>query len=900
MTTLRVFLSRLAALVRARRFDDRLNEEIEAHLELAAADSIARGMTPEEARLDAVRQFGGVTQARETYREVGGFATLDALWQDVRDAIRSYRKSPGFTLAALLTLTLAIGANTAIFSLLNALVLRDLPVRDPGTLVQIATSTRTAKESFLTFPMFRSMTRDQRVFSSMMATWRGNVVHVDTGTERTSGLISAATDNLYAELGVRPAAGRLLAPGDMTVDPPSAASVVVLGHAYWRSRFHGDPSAIGRTIRIEDASFTIIGVAPPGFTALALTVEPDLTIPLTATPLLLGRAPGSLAASVSPSVRPVGRLKPGVTLEQARAQLMTLWPAVREAAVPADYSGAQREDFLARRLSVESGAKGTEMGLRDRYTRPLVLVMSIAGVILVIACVNLASLLLSRASARSHEIAVRLALGASRWRIARQMITEGVLLSVAGACCGALAAYWMCRAISAMIFEEYTVTVSFDPTPDGRVIVVTAAASIVAGVLFSVVPALRGTRQSSTDALKKQTRAASASGHTGRLLVSAQVALSLVLLANAGLLVRSLAALRAIPSGIQRTDRVMVAYPGEARAGAFARVDNDSYYPQVLERIEAIPGVRRASVSLLKPGTGGAFSALVAPLDEDAILARGMESALTPVAPGFFDTLGIHVLQGRDFTWTDSSRSRHVTILSESLARRLFGRRDAIGQRVRMGLQADREGLEVIGIADDARVYDVKNPNLFAAYTPALQNPSVNYKCFVISGAAVSYDALKGAVEAFGHETMGQMVTLQYISDRALLQEWLTAMLSGFFGALALLLSAIGLYGLMAYTVAQRRREIGIRVALGAAPRRVMREVVRDGLAVTLTGVAAGFAAALATVQLVRSLLFGVTPHDPLTLVAAPASLVAVAMVACLLPAARAARVDPMIALRTE
>jgi predicted permease len=901
MTGLRVFVSRLAALVRARRFDDRLNEEIDEHLELATADSIARGMTPEEARLDAVRRFGGITQTRETFREARGFAALDALAQDLRYAIRGYRKSPGFTAIALLTLTLAIGANTAIFSLLNALVLRDLPVRDPDSLVQMTTLNRASEEEYLTFPMFQALAREQRVFSSVVGAWGNSVENIEIGSELNKGLVWAASGNLYGELGIAPAVGRLLVPGDMTIDPPSAAQVVVLGYTYWQRHFHGDPAAIGRQVHIAGVLYTIVGVAPQGFTGVGLTTEPDLTIPLASVPLLFGRSVTSYATSGVPSIKIVGRLQPGVTLDQARAHLLTLWPAVLQAALPPGYTGARRDDFLAARLSVGPGGKGFEIGLRKRFTRPLLIVMSISGLILLIACVNLASLMLSRAAARAHEIGVRLALGASRSRVARQMLTEGVLLSVIGGACGILLAFWICRAMTATIFEEYTVAILFAGTPDGRVVTVTAAVAIATGIVFSLAPAWRAAKESATEALQKQTRAVSGTGRTGRLLVATQIALSLVLVANASLLVRSLAELRAVETGTERSDDVFVAYPGEARPGAFAAIDNDAYYPHLIRRLESIPGVRRASASLLKPANEGTgFIEVVAPIAEPADRGRGAESMRTPISPGFFEAVGIPLIKGRDFTWSDSTRARHVTVISESLARRLFGEANAIGQRVRVGLQPDRQDVEVVGVVADARLYNVKNPNTFAVYMPALQDAQANFKCLVIRASNLTLPAVKREVEALGVEKVNNMVTLRYITNRAQLQERMTGTLAGFFGGLALLLSAIGLYGLMAYSVAQRQREIGIKVALGAEPRRVMREVLRDGLAVTLTGVAVGFAAALATVQLVRSLLFGVTPHDPLTLAAAPASLVAVAIVACLLPAARAARVDPMIALRAE
>ena len=884
-----------------KRLDDRLDEEMQAHLEFAAADFIARGMSPDEAHAAALRSFGGVTQTREAWRETYTLAWLDTVWQDLRYAVRSYRKTPGFTLAALVTLTLAIGANTAIFSLLNALVLRDLPVHDPATLVQVGTLNRSSSESYLTLPMFRELAARQQVFSSLIGYWGNSSSEVDTGGDRASALIWPATGNVYGELGIRAAVGRLLTPGDMSVDPPSAASVAVIGHTFWERHLAGDAAAIGRTIRIDGAPFTIVGVAPAGFTGLGLVIEPDVTIPLTAVPLLTGKTISTFATSASPGVRVVGRRKPGVTLEQVRAHLATLWPEVKSASLPPGYTGPRRDEFLGTRLTVASAATGIESGLRRQFAQPLWIVMGIAFLILVLACVNLASLLLSRGAARSHEIGVRLALGASRWRVARQMLTEGVLLAIAGGACGVVFAFWTCRAITAVIFEEMLYPVAFDGLPDARVITLTTVVAVAAGLLFSVVPAWRIVRrQSSTEALQQNTRSVAGTGAAGKVLVAAQVALSLVLVANAGLLVRSLALVRAIKTGVERTDGVIVAYPSAVRVGAYDGIDNDSYYQDVLQRIGRVPGVHGAGVSLLKPAGGSGYKDLVAPIAEPSFLARGVESTRSPVSPGFFETVGISLLQGRDFDWSDRSTGRRVTILSESLARRLFDDRPAVGQHVRVGLLADRQDVEVIGVAADARLYNVKEENVFAAYTAALQDPDASFKCFVVRGTGVSYPQLRRAVEELGRERVGNVVTLRYITDRALLQERLTATLSGFFGVLALLLAGVGVFGLMSYAVAQRRREIGIRMALGANPRGMMILVVRDGLAITIAGVAAGLVAALATAQLLRSLLFGVTPHDPVALLAAPAFLVLTAMVACWLPARRAARVDPMIALRAD
>ena len=455
---------------------------------------------------------------------------------------------------------------------------------------------------------------------------------------------------------------------------------------------------MGRTIRVEGAPFTVVGIAPAGFTGLGLVAEPDLTIPLAATPLLSGRSASTLVTSGSRSVRLVGRLKTGATIDQARAQLAAVWPAVREAALPPAYTGPRRDDFLSIGLDVASASKGNETSLRRRYVQPLTILLAIASLVLLIACTNVASLLLSRASVRRHEIGVRLALGASRWRVARQLVTEGVLLSLAGAAGGVMLAFWACAEITRIVFDEFLYPVVFDGRPDMNVIAVTTVVAIAVGILCSALPAWRGTRGTVTEALQTEGRTFSVSGRAGRLLVGTQLALSLVLLTTAGVLVRSLSELRAVKTGIERSDDVFVAYPGAAHPGAYDGVDNDTYYPQVLRRIEALPGVTRASVSLGKPGAGGGPRDAVVRFGETRE-AAGVVATRSPVAPGFFAAVGIPVVKGRDFEWRDNSAGPRVTILSQSLAGRLFGDADPVGQRVRVGLDPSRDALEVIGIA---------------------------------------------------------------------------------------------------------------------------------------------------------------------------------------------------------
>jgi len=824
---------------------------------------------------------------------------LETLRRDVALALRSYRRAPGLAVTATVTLGLAMGAITAIFSLLNALELRELPVKDPETLVQVSMTTRLQGEAQLTLRLFSELSARQQVFSDVIGTSGNLVVTVNDNGTPMKGLLWAGTGNLHEALGLRPAAGRLLGANDMSLNPPAAEPVAVLGYGFWQRYYHGDRSVVGRTIRIQSAPFTVVGVAPAGFTGFSLVTEPDITIPLTAFPLLSGRSPSTLTTSEARNVRMVGRLKPSVTIEQARAQLASVWPAAREGAVPSTYSGERRADFLSTGLNVTSAATGSETALRGQYTRPLVILLGVAGLVLLIACTTVAGLLLSRASARRYEIGMRLALGATRWQVAGQLITEGVLLSIAGAVSGILLSYWACVAIVRVVFDELLVPAVFDGGPDVRVIALTTAATLVSSILCTLLPAWHGTRGTAADALRAEGRTVSRGGHTGHLIVGTQLALSLVLLTTAGVLIRSLAELRALNTGIERSDKVFVAYPEAARPGAYSTVDNDSYYRDVLARIEELPGVKRAGVSLLKPGSGAGFRDAVIPLGVTVDRA-GVAATRSPVSPGFFEAIGLRIVKGRDFDWRDSSRGRGVTVLSESLARRLFGDADPIGQRVRMGLAPSRDGLEVIGLVSDARVYDLKDPDLMAAYTAALQDPNSSLKCFVIRGDNLSSTGLHAAVEQLGLERVGNIVTLQYITDRSLLLERLTATISSFFGSLVVLLAGVGLFGLMSQAVTQRRKEIGIRMAVGANRRRVMWDVVRDALTVTLSGLAAGLLAALATVKAVETLLFGVRPEDPLTLSLAAGALIVTAIVACAQPALSASRVDPLIALRAD
>ena len=587
---------------------------------------------------------------------------------------------------------------------------------------------------------------------------------------------------------------------------------------------------------------------------------------------------------------------PAITLEQARARLSGQWPALQALTTPPDLPPAERDVRLSQRLSVASAARGSEPWLRPQFASPLLMTFAIAALILAIACTNLSGLMLARTTARGHEMAVRLALGASRWRVSRQLMTEGLLLAAIGGAGGFLCAVWASKGLSAVIFEEYMVTVAFDPAPDGRAIAFTVATALLFGLLLTLLPAWQATREQPLG-LQQRTHRTVTSATAGKWLVAAQVALSLVLLIAAGLFVRTLRTIRSVPSGLTSAG-VVVAYPFP-RPGGYTHVDNDVYYRSTIEKLLAIPGVERASVSLDKPAGGGTgIGERVTRASEPVTATNGVASIVTAVSPDFFGVLGITVQQGRDFSWSDTSRARKVAIVSEALARRLFGSEPAVGRHVRIGLAAARQDLEIVGVVSNARLYNLKDTRLDAIYTAALQDPDVNAKCFVLRGTGISFDEIRRAVDSGGIEFIENLRTLDYIIDRALLRERLVAALATFFGIVGALLAATGVFALMSYAVEQRRREIGIRMALGAAPARLVGAVVREGARTTLAGVVVGLAAALLAARVLEAFLFGVTPRDPITLTIASLVLLGVSVVACLIPAIRAARVDPLIASR--
>lgn len=895
---MRTWLSRLTEILFRHSREDRLSEEIQAHLDLMADDYVAQGMSPADARFAARKAFGGVDQVKERYRDQRGLPQVESILQDLRHALRGLRRTPTFTFVSIVTLVLAIGANAGIASLLNALLLRELPVRDPETLVQVESKLPNGEDRPLTYELFRQLSERQQVFSAVMG-WSGaSVRDVDIDGAIASAAVFGMTGNVFSDLGVQPALGRLLVDSDMSLAPPSAERVAVVGYRFWQRYLHSDPEAIGRTVRIEGVALTVVGVAPPGYTGLRLTIEPDITIPLAALPLLNNRTVESIATRPTQWIRMAGRLEPGIPLTQARAHIEALWPAIRDVATPTDVTPAEREQHAALRVEVSSLSRGTEPQLRAQFTQPLLIVLGIAALVLAIACVNLASLSLSRAVARTQEIATRLALGATRWRVCRQLLVEGMILSTVGAGGGVVAAWWASKMVAVVILADLVIPTSFDPTPDSRVIAITVATAYIVGGLFSLAPCWWVVRQQANHTLRVDGRTVASGGRVGRLLVAAQTALAIILVVHAGLLIRTLQQVRSVETGLQEGD-VYVAYT-RAVVGGYDDVDNDAYYPELVERLRRVPGVEYASVSLLKPGSGNVTSE-VAPAGSPEVALATIRATRSVVAPDFLRALGVSLREGRDFSWQDHSRSRPVAMVSQSLAARLYAGRSAVGERIRIGSQARLQDVEIVGVATDSRAYDPKVAGLEAVYLPALQDTlSASYKCLVIRGRDIAFADLERAVSSLGREYVSSTESFTYIVGRTLLRERLTAALATFFGMLAIVLSAIGIYGLMSYTVNQRRREAGIRLALGEAPSQLVARVLRSALGVSALGILVGLGVSLATVNLARSLLFGIAPRDPISFAFAGVAMAVVAIAAAAIPALRMANVDPVTALREQ
>ena len=899
---------------RSKRMLNDLDKDIRDHIEKETQDNIERGMPPEEARYAALRKFGNVAQVKEETREVWSFRWLEQLGQDIRYGLRMLRKNPGFTAVAVLTLALGIGANTALFSLIDAVLLKMLPVASPERLVQLTSVTADGRTNdYFSYPTYKTLRDQNRVFSDVFAfRTLGDVdFEVDGHGELAQG--QTVTGNYHAALGVGVVLGRTINPADDRVR--GGSPVAVISYRYWERRFGRDPSVLGKNIVLDNVPFKIIGITAPEFFGLEPGQAVDVWIPLAE----YGQIRPGIAAIGTPydifeaayrnSIRIMARLKPGVTEAKAQADLAPMFQqALQRAAdsltgLPFD-SPEGHKLYLKTRLEVEAGGRGLA-SLRERLSKPLLTLMAVVGLLLLIACANVASLLLVRAAARQREIAIRVALGAPRRRLMRQLITESVMLALAGGVLGLLFAYWGSDSLVPLMSHSAT-PVLLSVRPDVRVLAFTLIVSLATALLFGLAPAWRASRLDVSPATKESERTMGAMGgqaRLGKILAVMQVALSLVMLIGAGLLVRSLANLKSFYPGFNQ-DRVLLASVNPTLVG-YLGSQIDRLYAQALERIRAIPGVRSASFSMSSPlGQSSGFTEAVvegytpSPREQMAV-------QLNLIGPGYFRTLETAVLTGREFTDADGANAPKVAVINQAMTRRFFGATNPIGRRFSLpGWIGDKTMIEIVGVVEDARSENLREAAPPTAYVPFPQSSdpgSVTFEVRTYTDPASMTESVRRAIQqadsrvpVFGVKTLPEQV------DESLVEERMTASLSSLFGLLALMLASIGVYGLMAHTVARRTNEIGLRMALGAHRGQILSMVMGQTLMLAAAGLAIGVPAAVAASRLVTSQLYGVRATDPITLAGAVALMTALVALAGYLPARGATKIDPMVALRYE
>ena len=895
-------------LLRRSEFDADLDEEMRLHRELREQEQIERGLSPKEARYAAQRRFGNDLVFREGSRDMWGWNWLEHLGQDIRYALRMVLKNPGFTAVAVVTLALGIGANTAIFSLINAALLKMLPVTDPEQLVTIGCS---ADDSF-PYPAFKQLRDHNQVFSGVLA-FR-SLESFDFDVDGHAGLAKGqvVSGNYYSVLGVNAVFGRTIAPEDDRV--AGGGPVAVISYEYWVKRFNRDPAAVGKKIVLNGSPFTVIGVTPPEFFGLEPGNPVEVSIPISMVAqvrpewAVAGTPYSVLSAPFRNWLHLMARLRPGVAEEQALANAEPIYrEAMREAAeglggLPFD-SPRTREMFLQFRLHLEPGGRGLA-ALRQRFSRPLLILTAVVGLLLLIACANVANLMLARASSRQREIAVRIALGAGRWRLIRQLITESVLLALAGGAGGLLLAYWATSSLLALMSHSSS-PVSVNVHPDARPLAFTALVSLFTAILFGLAPAMRAT-QPGAAALKGSGRILGGMrprASLGQALVVLQVALSLVLLVGAGLLARSLENLKDFYPGFD-AQHVLLISVNPSMVG-YKEAQVIGLYQRLMAEIKAFPGVRTVSFSDFSPLADRFSSTMPAVEGYTPRPGENTPVMINVIGPEYFRALQTPVLLGREFTSADAAGAAKVGVINQAMAHYYFGDANPIGRRFSLpGWRGDSRWLEIVGVIQDARYHSLREPAPPQAYIPFLQSPESGSMTFEVRAMMDPVSLAAGVrrviQQADSRLPIFDVKTLSEQVDESLVQERLVASLSSLFGLLALSLASVGLYGVMAHAVSRRTNEIGIRMALGAQRGQILGMVMRETLLLVILGVTVGIPVAMGASRLIRSELYGLSPSDPLTISMTALVMLGVAGLAGYLPARRATNVDPMVALKYE
>jgi len=838
---------------------------------------------------------------------------MSTLIQDLRYALRMLVRAPGFSVVIILTLGLGIGANTAIFSLMDQVLLRSLPVHDPSALVQLdgpgLFSGRTLQDRTFSYPMYRDLRDGNTVFSGLVAEFGtpATLGHRDQRERVDAELISG---NTFDVLKVAPALGRALTPDDDRV--PGGHPVAVLGYGYWQRRFAGDPSVIGYPVTINSTPMTIVGVAPPGFAGVMSTTAADVFVPLMMK-AQLAPTEDDLMSRRSRFVKVVGRLKPGLTATAAKAELDVLYRQINEAELQDTFTDATdsfRTRFREKTLVLHSAARGLS-NAREDFSTPLIMLMAMVGVVLLIACANVATLLLTRATTRQKEMAVRLALGAPRGRLIRQTLTEGFVLAGAGGLVGVLLSIWLGDLLLSMLPSD-SLSQSISTTPDLRVGIFTLAIAIVTAVGFGLVPALQNAGVELNKTMREVGAATGGGTRQARLrkgLVVAQVALSMLLVAGGGLFARSLYNLQHLNRGFDSSG--LVSFSVDPSLSGYDQARIRQFADRLLGDIRALPGVTSASLAEVAALTNSASRRTIEVQGYTPAERENMNAWANKVAPDYFRTMRLPLVAGREFSDSDDAGAPLVAIVNEAFARRFFGAESAIGRRFGWSAIDNPGAIEIVGVVKDAFYSSVRQgargpeETPIFAYAPFAQGARLNAMTVYVRSTPEALTALpeqlrRAARQADASLPVFSMQAVDTTVEQSLFSERMLAMLSAAFGLVATLLAAIGLYGVMAYTVSRRTREIGIRIALGAERRTVLWLVLREVAFITVAGIALAIPAAIALGGVVRSQLFGVSAADPWTMALASLVLGVVALVAGWLPARRAARVQPLLALRAE
>jgi predicted permease len=885
MTRLRIFFHRLLSLFLRRKLERELEEEIRSHLEMQIEDNLRQGMSPEDARRVARLKFGGVEQVKEAYRDKSRLGWIENLWQDLRYGVRMLVKNPGFTLIVVITLALGIGANAALFSVVNGVLLNPLPFPRPEQLVALNQRLPNTGAGSISYPNFLDWQRENQSFSALAVSRSSSFALIGAGeAERVRG--RRCTANLFSVLGVKPALGRDFAPGE---DEHGAAPVVIISAELWQRRFGASPGTPGKSLTVDDRNYTVVGVLPASFTLYRGT---DVYVPM-------GQwdNTGLQNRSAGLGLQGIGRLKPGMTLAQAQDDLDGVMRRLAEAYPEANRGVGAAVVPLKERLV---GDVGTSLWM----------LLGAVGFVLLIACVNVSNLLLARATGRTREFAIRAALGAGRWRLLRQSLTESTLLALAGGGLGLLLAALGAQA--ALDALPTGLPRADEVGLDARVLLFTAAVSLLTGVLAGLVPALKTSQRCLAETLKESGRGAGGGRHRAQgVLVAVEVALALVLLIGAGLMIRTLSALWNVDPGF-RPDNVLtfgLSFPPSMRA--LTPEGRRAALRDLSDRLNSMPGVKAASFSLLaslmQNGSSSFFWLDGQP--KPSSQSEMHRTLVYGVEPGYLTVMGIPLKQGRFFTTQDEAGTQGVAVIDEVFARQHFPNTNPIGKRI--NLVFNQSPLEIVGVVGHVKqsgLDEDDSQSLRAQiYLPFRQlgwNSEANVVARVegaAGNAAAYFEALRRVVQSqHSHNVIYEPQTMNEVIADSLVRRRFAMILLNAFAAVALLLSSLGLYGVISYLVGQQKQELGVRLALGAQRKDVLLLVLSQGLKMTLGGVSLGLLAALGLTRLLAQMLYGVSATDPATFAGIALLLVAVALAACFVPARKAAKVDPMIALRNE